>query len=192
MYGTSFRTKVISMAKPQPSKEERRILRVGKPLSSDEVEQLNEMENIVQLSTWLDSRVRAPNREARRKILYAFRKGCKEARLEQADEEGNLVPLMWNQGGHRIIYTLADEDLLLDVLRKLRPRFETTMRWYSTMANQAKKKKQATLHKYLKRSCSNGSTSSDSGGGCAEAPTPSTGCDACADTDEDALSPTEA
>ena len=168
------------------------MLRVGKALESDEVEQLDEMENIVQLSTWLDSRVRAPNREARRKILYAFRKGCKEARLEQADEEGNLVPLMWNQGGHRIIYTLADEDLLLDVLRKLRPRFETTMRWYSTMANQAKKKKQATLHKYLKRSCSNGSTSSDSGG-CAEAPTPSTGCDdCCADTDEDASSPTEA
>ena len=100
--------------------------------------------------------------------------------------------MMWNQGGHRIIYSLADEDLLLDVLRKLRPRFEATTRWYSTMANQAKKKKQTTLHKYLKRSCNNGSTSSDSGGGCAEAPTPGTGCDDCADTDEDALSPTEA
>ena len=84
--------KVISMAKPQPSKEERRMLRVGKALESDEVEQLNEMENMVQLSTWLDSRVRAPNREARRKILDAFRKGCKVARLQQADEEGNLVP----------------------------------------------------------------------------------------------------
>ena len=165
------------------------MLRVGKPLSSDDVEQLNAMENVVQLSTWLDSRVRAPNPEARRKILDAFRKGCKEARLQQADGEGNLVPLMWNQGGHRIIYTLADEDLLLEVLHKLRPRFETTMRWYSTMA--AKKEKQATLHKYLKRSCSGGSTSSDSGGGCAEALTPSTGCDGCADTDEDASSPME-
>ena len=58
--------KVISMAKPQPSKEERRMLRVGKALSSGEVEQLNAMENIVQLSTWLDSRVRAPNRQGAR------------------------------------------------------------------------------------------------------------------------------
>ena len=61
--------KIIYMAKPQHSKEERHMLRVGKALESDEVEQLNEMENIVQLSTWLDSRVRAPNRESRRKIL---------------------------------------------------------------------------------------------------------------------------
>ena len=154
------------------------MLRVGKALESEEVEQLNEMENIAQLSTWLDSRVRAPTREARRKILDAFRKACKVARLQQADDEDSLVPLAWNQGGHRIIYTLADEELLLDVLRKLRPRFEATVRWYSTMANQAQKKKQATLHKYLKRACSSGSTSSEevSGNGCAEAPTPSTCC----------------
>ena len=129
------------------------MLRVGKPLSSDEVEQLNAMENIVQLSTWLDSRVRAPNREARRKILDAFCKGFKEALLQQADEEGNLVPLMWNQGGHRIIYTLADEDLLLEVLHKLRPRFENTVRWYKNMVNTAtkKQKKQGPIENSLKK-----------------------------------------
>ena len=130
--------------------------------------------------------MRAPTREARRKILDAFRNACKVARLQQADDEDSLVPLAWNQGGHRIIYTLADEELLRDVLRKLRPRLETTVRWYSIMANQTKKKKQATLHKYLKRACSSGSTSSDSGNDCAEAPTPST---CCADTDEVASSP---
>ena len=81
---------------------------------------------------------------------------CKAARLEQAEDEESLVPIVWNQGGHRIIYTLADERLLLDVLSKLRPRFETMMRWYAGMAQQAmKRKKQTTMHNYMKhRACS--------------------------------------
>ena len=81
------------------------------------------------------------------------------------------MPLAWNHGGHRIIYTLADEELLLDVLGKLRPKFETMMRWYSTMANQAwKRKKQATLHKYLKNRARSSSSSSAA---CAEEAPPS-------------------
>ena len=108
--------KVLCRAKPQSSDEERRLLDAGKALSSEEVEFLNELENIVRLSSWLDSRVRATTREARRKLLYAFRRDCKKPRLEQAEDEESLVPLMWNQGGHRIVYTMADEELLLDVL----------------------------------------------------------------------------
>ena len=128
------------------------MLRAGKELAAHEVEQLNAMENVVQLSTWLDSRVRAINPEAKRKILDAFRKGCKEARLQQAEENGNLVPMTWNQGGHRIIYTLQDEDLMLEVLRRLRPKFESTMRWYNKMVNPAaKKKKQEPIDNYLKK-----------------------------------------
>ena len=131
------------------------------------------MENIVQLSTWLDSKVSAPTQESKRKLLHAFRQACKAARLQQAEDEDSLVPLAWNHGGHRIIYTLADEELLLDVLGKLRPKFETMMRWYSTMANQAwKRKKQATLHKYLKNKAR--SSSSSSSAACAEEAQPST------------------
>ena len=155
--------KVICMAEPQASKEERRLLDAGKVLSSEEVEFLNELENIVQLSTWLDSRVRAPTREARRKLLYAFRRACKKARMQQAEDEESLVPLAWNQGGHRIVYTMADEELLLDVLRNLRPKFEATMRWCSTLANQAKKK-QTTLHRYLKKKAGSTTTSSTEAG----------------------------
>ena len=161
--------KVICMAKPQHSKEEQRMLRAGKALSFDEVEQLNKMENIVQLSTWLDSKVSAPTQESKRKLLHAFRQACKAARLQQAEDEDSLVPLVWNHGGHRIIYTLADEELLLDVLGKLRPKFETMMRWYSNMANQAwKRKKQATLHKYLKNKARSSSSAA-----CAEEAQPS-------------------
>ena len=61
--------KVFCTANPQSSKEERRLLDAGKALSSEEVEHLNELENVVRLSTWLDSRVRATTPEARRKLL---------------------------------------------------------------------------------------------------------------------------
>ena len=64
--------KVLCTAKPQCPDEERRPLDAGKAQSSEEVEFLNELENIVQLSTWLDSSVRAPTREARRKLLTLF------------------------------------------------------------------------------------------------------------------------
>ena len=107
--------------------------------------------------------MRATTPEARRKLLYAFRRDCKKARLEQAEDEESLVPLMWNQGGYRIVYTMADEELLLDVLQKLRPKFEATMRWYSTMKNRAKKQKQETLHKYLKKKASTSSASTVTG-----------------------------
>jgi len=91
--------KTVCLAKPQQPKAEERILRAGKVLSFDEVEQLNNMENIVQLSTWLDSKVSCPTREAKRKLLHAFRLACKAARMEQAEDEDSLVPIVWNQGG---------------------------------------------------------------------------------------------
>ena len=67
---------------------------------------------------------------------------------------------------------MADEELLLDVLGKLRPKFEIMMRWYAGMAHQAwKRKKQMTIHTYLKKkACSSGSSSSaaSSSDACAE------------------------
>ncbi len=88
--------------------------------------------------------------EAKRKLLYAFRRACKAARMQQAEDEDSLVPIVWNHGGHRIIYTLADEELLMDVLSKLRPKFETMMRWYSNLAA-CKRKKQMTMNTYFKK-----------------------------------------
>ena len=148
--------KTVCMAKPQLPQAEERILRAGKVLSFTEVEQLNAMEDIVQLSSWLDSKVSCSTREAKRKLLYAFRVACKAARLEQAADEESLVPIVWNQGGHRIVYTRADEELLLQVLNRLRPKFDIMMRWYAGMAHQAlKRKKQTTIHKFMKhKACS--------------------------------------
>ena len=148
--------KTVCLAKPQLPQAEERFLKAGKVLSFTEVEQLNAMEDIVQLSSWLDSNVSCSTREAKRKLLYAFRVACKAARLEQAADEESLVPIVWNQGGHRIVYTRADEELLLQVLNRLRPKFDSMMRWYAGMAHQAlKRKKQTTIHKFMKhKACS--------------------------------------
>ena len=153
---------VLCLSNPQPSNEEKRMLEVGRVLSADETKDFNATENVVQLSAWLDSRVRATNPEAKRKILDAFRKEAKEARLQQAEIDGNLVPMTWNQGGHRILYTMHDEELLKEVLERLRPKFESMIRWYNKMLNPAAHKKQVRTDTFLKITRKNSSSSSSS------------------------------
>ena len=152
---------VLCLSNPQPSNEEKRMLEVGRVLSADETKDFNATENVVQLSAWLDSRVRATNPEAKRKILDAFRKEAKEARLQQAEIDGNLVPMTWNQRGHRILYTMHDEELLKEVLERLRPKFESMIRWYNKMVNPAAKKKQVRMDTFLKRARESSGSSTD-------------------------------
>ena len=152
---------VLCLSNPQPSNEEKRMLEVGRVLSADETKDFNATENVVQLSAWLDSRVRATNPEAKRKILDAFRKEAKEARLQQAEIDGNLVPMTWNHGGHRILYTMHDEELLKEVLERLRPKFESMIRWYNKMVNPAAKKKQVRMDTFLKRARESSGSSTD-------------------------------
>ena len=142
---------VLCLSSPQPSHEENRMLEVGYVLSANEAKDFTATEGVVQLSAWLDYRMRATNPEAKRKILDAFRKGAKEARLHQAEVDGNLLPLIWNQGGHRILYTMHDEELLEKVLERLRPKFESMIRWYNKMVNPAAKKKQVLMDTFMKR-----------------------------------------
>ena len=105
----------------------------------------------MKISAWLDSRVRATNPEAKRKILDAFRKGAKEARLQQAEADGNLVPIVWSQGGHRILYTQHDEPLLQDVLKRLQPKIHSMICWYNKMVTPAPKQKQVKMDCFLKK-----------------------------------------
>ena len=92
------------------------MLKHGKVLSAQELTQLNESESVVQLSAWLDSKVKATNPEATRKIFHAFRTEAKEARSSQAELYDNKVPLTWMQGGHRIVWAQHDDELLCRVL----------------------------------------------------------------------------
>ena len=61
------------------------------------------------------------------------------------------MPLTWFQGGHRILYTMHDEDLLQTVLDDLRGKFVSMIRHYAKMVNMRSKKKQVTMDAFLKK-----------------------------------------
>ena len=74
-----------------------------------------------------------------------------------------LVRPAWNQGWHRILYTMHDEELVKEVLECLRLKFKSMIRWYNKMVNQvAKKKKQGKMDTFLKRRESKSRSSSSS------------------------------
>ena len=79
----------ICLSNPQASKEEKRLLKYGKVLTTEEFNNVNTSETVVRLSAWLDPKVKATNPEAKRKIVYAFRIKAKEERLSQAEHDGN-------------------------------------------------------------------------------------------------------
>ena len=145
----------ICLSNPQASKEEKRLLKYGKVLTTEEFHNLNTSETVVRLSAWLDSKVEATNPEAKRKILYAFRIRAKEERLSQAEYDGNKVPLTWMQGGNRIVWTLHDEQLLNQVLCDLHPKFQDMVKHYDKMVNppskKKHKKKQITIDRFFKK-----------------------------------------
>ena len=58
------------------------------------------------------------------KIKDLFRKELKKRKLEQADENKIDVPLMFKQGGARIVYTKCDEDLMGEVFADLKGSFD--------------------------------------------------------------------
>ena len=96
--------------------------------------------------------MKATNPEAKRKILYAFRIAAKEARLSQAELAGNKIPLTWMQGGHRIVWTQHDDELLNRVLHELQPKFQAMVKHYTKMANPCKKKqKQVTIDRFFQK-----------------------------------------
>ena len=76
------------------------------------------------LKLTLPSRRIDTGRSSFRKISYIFARELKKAKLEQAAAEGLDVPLQWNQGGHRIVYTTCDEDLMNTVFNDLKGKFD--------------------------------------------------------------------
>ena len=78
---------------------------------------------MITIADWLRPRMDT-SRSSFRKISYMLTKELKKAKLEQAAAEGIDVPLQWNQGGHRIVYTTCDEDLMNSMFGDLSAKFE--------------------------------------------------------------------
>ena len=115
--------KVLSVATPQGPRAEQALLDRGTVLTSEQVEDLNNSSGVITISDWLHLRIDT-RRSSFRKIADIFARELKKAKLDQAAAEGIDVPLQWNQGGHRIVYTTCDDDLMKSVFDNLRDKFD--------------------------------------------------------------------
>ena len=115
---------VLSVATPQGKQAECELLEQGTVCTPSEIEELNNAEGIIKISDWLEGRVDAEHSSTVNKIKDLFRKKLKERKLEKADAEKIDVPLMFNQGGPRIVYTTCDEDLMGEVFDSLKESFD--------------------------------------------------------------------
>ncbi len=152
--------RVLSVATPQGPAAEQALLECGTVLTSEQVEDLNSSSGVITIADWLRLRTDA-GRSSFRKISYIFARELKKAKLEQAAAEGLDVPLQWNQGGHRIVYTTCDEDLTKTVFDDLRGKFDKIIELDGKLSeNHALKKgvrktiQKETLHRFLRPAAS--------------------------------------
>ena len=115
--------KVLSVATPQGPQAEQALLERGTVLTSEQVEDLNASSGVITISDWLHLHIDTRG-SSFRKIASIFAREFKKAKLEQAAAEGIDVPLQWNQGGHRIVYTTCDEDLMKTMFYDLNAKFK--------------------------------------------------------------------
>ena len=115
--------KVLSVATPQGPQAEKALLAHGTVLTTEQVKDLHTSFGVIIISDWLQLHIDTRG-SSFRKIAYIFARELKKAKLEQAAAEGIDVPLQWNQGGHRIVYTTCDEDLMKTVFGDLSAKFE--------------------------------------------------------------------
>ena len=148
--------KVLSVATPQGPQAEQELSERGTVLTYEQVGELNASSGIITITDWLRLRMDT-GRSSFRKISDLFAKELKKAKLQQADGERLDVPLQWNQGGHRIIYTTCDEDLMKTVFEHLRGNFDKIIKLDGKLSeNHASKKgvrktirKDETLHRFF-------------------------------------------
>ena len=115
---------VLSVASPQGPRAEQALRERGSVLTTEQIENLNASAGVIKISDWLQGRINTRNKSSIRKVTDLFSKELKKAKLEEAELEGIDVPLLWNQGGHRIVYTTCDEDLMGTVFCGLKKKFE--------------------------------------------------------------------
>ena len=146
--------RVLSVSTPQGPAAEQALFECGTVLTSEQVEDLNSSSGVIALADWLRPRADT-GRSSFRKISYIFARELKKAKFEQAAAEGLDVP-QWNQGGHRIVYTTCDKDLMETVFDNLRSKFDKIIELDSKLSeNHALKKgvrktiQKETLHRFF-------------------------------------------
>ena len=107
------------------SRNHRELLEVGQVVQGSALRELDQAEHVIQIVDFLKDRI-APATWAQhnRKFKNIYTIELKRMKLRECREEGVPPPATFNQGEHRIIYTDADMELMIQALETCRPRFE--------------------------------------------------------------------
>ena len=107
------------------SRTHRELLEIGQVVQGSALRELDQAEQVIQIAGFLKDRI-APLAWAQhgRKFKNIYTIELKSMKLRECREEGVPPPVTFNQGEHRIVYTEADMELMIQVLDACRPRFE--------------------------------------------------------------------
>ena len=101
------------------------LLAVGVIVESDELTRLDSDEHVIKIVDFLKDRVTNEAwAKCGGKIKSVFAMELKKAKLEACSQDGIPPPIARMQGEYRIIYTEADNDLMVDVFTKCERRFQ--------------------------------------------------------------------
>jgi len=107
------------------SRSHRDLEEIGQIVRGSALRELDEREHIVRITDFLQDRItNIAWRLHGRKFKNIFAASLKSAKIKQCREEGLQPPVTFNQGEHRIVYTEADSDLMVQVLAACRDHFE--------------------------------------------------------------------
>ena len=108
---------------------------------------MNNTEGVINISDWLEGRAASAKPSTINKIKDLFRKELKKRKLEKADANKIDVPLMYKQGGARIVYTTCDEELMGEVFTHLQGKFDKIVAMDAKLSSNRAVKVKKTIEK---------------------------------------------
>ena len=107
------------------SRSHRELLEIGQVVQGSALRELDQAEHVIQIVDFLKDRIaQLAWAQHGRKFKNIYTTELKRMKLQECREEGVPPPVTFNQGEHRIVYTEADMELMIQVLEACRPRFE--------------------------------------------------------------------
>ena len=107
------------------SRNHRELMEIGRIVHGQALRELDQAEHVVRIVDFLRDRIEALAwAQHGRKFKSIYTVELKRMKLRECREEGLPPPVAFNQGEHRIVYTEADADLMIQVLVACEPRFE--------------------------------------------------------------------
>lgn len=106
------------------SRNHRELMEIGRIVHGRALRELDQAEHVVRIVDFLKDRIEPLAWEqCGRKFKSIYTIELKKMKLRECREEGLPPPVAFNQGEHRIVYTDADADLMVQVLAACQRRF---------------------------------------------------------------------